>query len=187
MHNPLVVARERKHIAQRDLAKKIGVSQQFIQRHEVGAAAQLPYSLSAYWDSQLSRPARLDMLADMLEEVSEHHISGLASYYYPTYNNHAADFANLYKLYVHVDRLLLPNLFTLTTMCKTRGDLLAMLLDKLEAETLYQLACKLHLNPYVLAGLFEPNHFNLTKPLSLGIPEPVVLALNESGVNLGRV
>lgn len=188
MKNPIVTARERKHIAQRDLAKLLGVSQQFIQRHEVGAAANLPATLGDYYDSIYPVRERLDFLADMLGEMDSMVRDRLPRFYFPGdagFDNHITRFTTLYRVYVRAERAVLPDLFEILTSCRTRGELWDTLRFVLKVDTPYEMACKVHVHPYTLSTLFEPTHFNFSKPiLPRTLPEPFVIAANESGLHV---
>ena len=188
MKNPIVTAREHIGLSQRELAELLGVSQQFIQRHEVGMASQLPGVIYDYLDSRFSYNSRLDFLADLLVDAAEHKPSltaAIPEWYFPGSSNFQqahASFHYLYRLWIRLERAALPSMAEYLHL-QSRSEIMAGLCKSLglsnDTDNRIELAKKLHIHTYVVYYFFRDT--TMSNHISR-IPEPIITALQETGV-----
>lgn len=184
--NPLISARSLLHVTQQELATRVSLSQQLIQRYEAGQAN----SVSGYYPDYLTHNILLRDRRDILEEIiadgGGHAINdrgpcipGLD----PSYHLSA-----MYWIWVQVERCLLPDLSHLLAMAN-QFDTDSIELNKAHArvfiaqlsvaldlpehleenEQIYEIAKKIKVHPFVLTNFVK--HAN-------AIPPTVISAIN---------
>jgi DNA-binding XRE family transcriptional regulator len=178
--NPLVTAREICGLSQQELATKLNVSQQYIQRLESGQSASIPLKVAAFFDEHVSTRDRRSIVLDIIDVALLLDEKGFGTTIPDSsFSGDGHDIRFAYRMYVALSRRQLPDCRHLSVIAKKSGPkvvarAISDLLD-VDEDDYVGMAKAFKIHPFVLVHYFRGKS-------SFSLPGTLEAAINETSI-----